>query len=168
MIELLFLGGIEVLLADLEIGTGIDHVAVQPEAIKLVGDVVVIAHRRAISAHGVPAPPKQATCDMRWPGLAEPLGKGDADPQHVLQAAFHIDLALDIGSPQPPDVAGEEIARRPWRPESERDSRLRRELEDFSVPENQTQLNEGGSLSRRAGALRRRLTHHLLYRGIVV
>src|SRR5690242_3121916 len=144
MIELLLLGGIEVLLAGLEIGTGIDHIAVQPEAIKLVGDVVVIAHRRAIpahgmSAHGMPAPPKQATCDMRWPGLAEPLGKGDAGPQHVLQAAFHIDLALDIGSTQPRDVAGEEMARQPRRAESECDSWLRAEVEDFAVRKDDAQ-----------------------------
>src|SRR5689334_976133 len=56
MLELLLLRRVEIFLAGFEIGAGIDHVAVQPEAIEVVGNVVMVAHRCRIPGNSMPAP----------------------------------------------------------------------------------------------------------------
>jgi len=53
MVELLLLRGIEILLASCEIGAGIDHVAVEPEPIEIVGDVGVVTYGRSVGGRSV-------------------------------------------------------------------------------------------------------------------
>jgi len=139
MVELLFLCGVQILLAGFEIGAGIDHVAVEPEAVKIVGDVVVVTYRSTIGGHAVPAPCKQACREAQRHGFAEPLGQRNADAQHLLKPALDLDLAIDIGLAQPRDVAGEQMACQPRRVEFDRDVRFGCELERFSVPKDQSQ-----------------------------
>ena len=85
------------------------------------------------------APAEQPSHDAQRRGFAEPLGKRDTNLQDILQAALDIDLAFDIGSTQPGDVAGQEIAHQPRRAQGDRDLWFRGEFEDFPIPKNHAQ-----------------------------
>lgn len=52
VVQLLALGGGQVLVAVLEVGAGIDHALVQPEPVEVVGDVVVVLDGFAVRCCG--------------------------------------------------------------------------------------------------------------------
>src|SRR5689334_5236367 len=97
MIELLFLRRVEIFRAGFEIRAGIDHMAVEPEPVELVRDIVVVTHIGGILPPGVPPQSPDQRPDMaQHRRMPDPLGERDPDLEDVLDLAFDRELARDI------------------------------------------------------------------------
>src|SRR6185312_2429612 len=135
MVELLLLRGVDILVAALEIGAGIDHPAPEPEGEELVRYVVVIANPLRVRRPGVrPAQPRQQLRGAKQPAeFLEPFRERDADLDDVVDAAFDAEIALDIGPAQRIDIAAQQLAHQAPSPEVEGNARLCAEIDRRAV-----------------------------------
>ena len=111
MIELLLLRGVQVFLAGFEIGAGINHVAVEPEPVEIIGYVIVITHRSGIAACRMTVSAQQSCQKTKWWRSADPLGERNPYLKDLLKPTVDIDFAFYISAGEPPDVAGHKVAK---------------------------------------------------------
>jgi len=98
VIELGLLGGLQAHVGGLEIGAGIDPPAIQPKAVKIIGNVVVILDVAAVLAAGVapPLPPFRTGFRLAIAGIAQAVAEGE----DVANIALEVEISLDIGTRQ--------------------------------------------------------------------
>ena len=94
--QLGLLGLVQVFLAGFEVGAGVDHVAIQPQAVELVGQVVVVADGLGVAAFVV------GGVWLSWCGFIPEQRRAQriANLDGLFDGAFQIHPSLDIGSAQ--------------------------------------------------------------------
>jgi hypothetical protein len=147
MVDLLELGRRQVFVAVLKVRTGIHHVRIEPLCVELVGDVVVVMDRLGVCLSGVvraaPNPILAKALQRRARrieyaarGFGHRLGQHAADADDLVDLAFDVDLALDIGATEIEQGRSQEVGQRRCLRNAHGDLRERRsEIIPASVPE---------------------------------
>ena len=142
VVDLLLLGGGEVLVAVFEIGAGIHHRRIEEHLVELVRDVVVIANRLGVLFLRVrrDQPQGGARHARGARRLAGGFGQCAAHLDHVGRAAFDLDCAFDIGLAQAAERGREQIAQGARARHADLDPRLFvGQVDLFAIPQFDTQ-----------------------------
>ncbi len=132
MVELLLLRKVQRVVGLAEIGAGIDPIAVQPERIEIVADVVVVLDRFAIRRAGM-APPIPHVGALAVDGRVS-LHQSLAQVHRLAGVPVDVDVALDVGLC---DLAQAGIGKRQdglRRPYGEPDFRAVGGTDDLAIP----------------------------------
>ncbi len=124
----------EILVAGFEIGAGVDHVAVQPELVERVGQVVVIGNGLGVGGLVVSLARRQ-----RQIVLAQHAGDGVADADHLIDRTLQIDQALNIGGTEQIETRPRQLRHQLRIADHQGDGRGRSDIDVAAVPQAQAQ-----------------------------
>jgi hypothetical protein len=141
VIDLLLLGRVDIFGAAAKIGAGIDHAAIEPEPIEIVGYVVMMRDGRGVVAFRMAeGDPLQGLHEWRQPRQpAHPFGQADAGAEDILDGAVDREIAGDIGIGQPRDAPADEGADNGGGADRQGHPRPGGEVENVAVPKYQAQ-----------------------------
>ncbi len=135
MVEFLFLGLLQRVAVGAVVCAGIDQVAVQPQRVEIVRNVVVILDRVAVAAAVVTG---EALESLSAPGRGMPR-KVFGNAEHVEYRSFDAQIPLDVGSAELHQVWGQEKSQRRRAGNADLDRGVYSEIEGAAVPKLQAQ-----------------------------
>ena len=125
---------VEILLAGFEIGTGVDHVPVQPEPVEIVGQVVVVGDRLGIGGLVMRLASRQGEIV-----LAQRAAHLVADADDLFERSQQVYLPLDIGGTEQIQAGMCQLRDQVGIPDNQGDAWGRPEVDLLAIPQPQLQ-----------------------------
>src|SRR6267142_1565558 len=157
VVELLRLREVDVLVAGLEVGARVHHLAVEEQRVELVRDVVVVVDGLRVAAARVQVDDERAAAFLL---AAEVARQALGGAQHVLDRPFDVDVALDVRLAELGEVRVDEVLERAGARDPDGDRGLRGQRVALAVPQLDGERQVGAPLQLVDGFFNPRFEQH--------